>query len=1023
MSAPTTPPKPRPGALKPGAASPARPSTPGSRKPTAAATASPQIRAALAALRQKRQPSADSVASPSLAPAPDRVTTPARSSTSTRRDTGVREVDLSRDAPVGDGDEQQPDAHGVILEWNVKGEDKLVEAARKTGRLNLASRGLSSVLPTVYSALLPRSSLYHPSKRNPSHYRQGPQPDLSMAAAAEGDERTAAWYEQQDLRALNLANNEIESVGDELGGFEELEVLDLHNNLLSTIPASVGYLVNLTSLSLAHNRLAAFPLQVLNLKHLRDLSLAHNHISHLWAADWRPQLDAVLEPPEKSPSATPESNNGREAPSFWDSFPSSPVKRSAAAAAQGAPSTTAPFPVLATLSLAGNPLAADALTAPGFELPPRLVSLDLSACGLTDRAVPPLVIGTLSALKELDLSANDLSDDLFSATLFSPTASPEPPRLFPFLDTLTLSLNPLDSLDSLEAFLCRHVRRPTTYTGLAHVLDNLVRNDERRTGRRIGVPAPARPDEGTDAAAEGKELRVLVRECPLRLEQARRRARFPASATSAARVAAAAASAAAPSPRSDKHALASSRTRTASPSPPPSPSPAGAGTAAAAAAASPSSTPARRRPVVLEDWEVEAAAGLATPGARRRAAALKVQAEREERERMAREADEELRRKKEAAEERERAREREGELAKRLEAVELSGRDEKRAAVPAGGGEEAGATSDEPSDQGSPPPYSPRSPATAVATPAPAPAPAPVPQHAAPAPSPSREADSTDPAVELVAPAFSRGQTKSTVVLSGRSLSSFAAPTTGAPPAALTSPSHADLSRNLLPSLPLAALAAWGWSTPLRALNLANNRIAALEVLGAGSAGAAPLFPSLDSLDLSSNFLPSSVASPFPSASPSSLPPGVVVDVAGNIPLLAALAALAPSLSTLSLRGNRLTSLSGIGALLAPSSVVPGSTARGVRRLDLAECRIRTVDDLCAVAERYGADEGGARASWRCDELDLSMNDIALLPPKLGLLPPALVLHLVGNTFRLPRRDVYENAGERLVIPWLKERL
>ncbi|GAA5916270.1 hypothetical protein JCM8208_001720 [Rhodotorula glutinis] len=1011
MSAPSTPRKPRTAALHTGAASPARPSTPSSRVPksTAAATASPQIRAALAALRQKRPPSSDSVASPSLAPAPDQFSTPARASTSTRPDHGAREAGMPRDVLNGDGEEEQPEEGEVVLEWNVKGEDKLIEAARKTGRLNLASRGLSSVPPTVYSSLLPRSSLYHPSHRNPSQYRRGPQPDLSMAASEEeGDERTPAWYEQQDLRALNLANNEIEQVGDELGGFEELEVLDLHNNLLSSIPASVGYLVNLTSLSLAHNRLAAFPLQVLNLKHLRDLSLAHNQIAHLWAADWRAQLDDVLVPPEQSPSATPESNSGRDQPSFWDSFPSSPVKRSAAAV-QGASSTTAPFPVLATMSLAGNPLAHDALAAPGFELPPRLVSLDLSACGLTDRGLPPHVVGTLSALRELDLSANDLSDELFSGALFpssTSSPSPEPPRLFPSLDTLTLSLNPLDSLDSLEAFLYRDVRRPTTYVGLAHVLDNLVRNEERRTGRRIGVPAPA--SAGVDVG-EGKELSVFVRECPLRLEQARRRARFPTTATSAARQAAAA-PVAAPGACSEKHEPASSRG--ASPSPPASPSPVGTGT----------STPLRRRPVVLEDWEVEAAAGLATPGARRRAAALKVQAEREERERRASEAEEELGRKRVAAEEREPVRRRQEELEKKMGAVKLGERDEKRAASREQEEEQGGGTTDEPSDQGSPPPYSPRSPPPAAVA-APAPASASASPHVAPTPSPAREADPSDPAVELVAPAFSRGQTKSTVVLSGRSLSYFPAPTTGAPPAALTSPTHADLSRNLLPTLPLAALATWGWGASLRVLNLANNRIAALEVLGAGSAGPAPLFPALDSLDLSNNFLPSSIASPFAPSSSSSLPPGIVVDETGNIPLLAALAALAPSLSTLSLRGNRLTSLSGIGALLAPSNVVPGSSPRGVRRLDLAECRIRAVDDLCAVAERYDADEGGARASWRCDELDLSMNDIGVLPPKLGLLPPALVLHLVGNTLRLPRRDVYENAGERLVIPWLRERL
>jgi len=153
MSAPSTPRKPRTAAHQQAAASPARPSTPSSRVPksTAAATASPQsayqsphtaspvpvadgtrppaVRAALAALRQKRQPSSDSVASPTLAPAPDQFSTPARASTSTQPAPAAREPAPPQEALVGDGDEHDD----VVLEWNVKGEDKLVEAARKTG--------------------------------------------------------------------------------------------------------------------------------------------------------------------------------------------------------------------------------------------------------------------------------------------------------------------------------------------------------------------------------------------------------------------------------------------------------------------------------------------------------------------------------------------------------------------------------------------------------------------------------------------------------------------------------------------------------------------------------------------------------------------------------------------------------------------------------------------------------------------------------------------------------------------------
>ncbi|GAA6053625.1 hypothetical protein JCM3770_001565, partial [Rhodotorula araucariae] len=880
MSAPRTPQKSRTHTTPP------RPLTPGVPR-VKGATASPQVRAALAALRKSRHASASS-------PSP-------------------------------------ADAH---LEWSVKEEGKLIEAASKSGRLNLASRNLSAIPPLVYSALLPRSSTYHPSNRNPSQYRREPQPDLTLAVDG-GEERAAAWYEQQDLRTLNLANNELESVGDELGGFEELEILDLHNNLLSTIPASVGYLVHLTSLSLAHNRLVAFPTQILNLRHLRELSLAHNQLTHLWAKDWRAQLEGVLPAPEASPSATPESASGREE-SFWDSFPSSPFKRTATDAS----TSTAPFPFLTSFSAAANPLSTEALTLPGFELPPRLVALDLSACGLSDSAVPPVALGTLSALKELDLSANELSDKLFSTSIFPVPASPA--RLFPSLETLCLSLNPLDSLESPEVFLASSVGRPVSYIGLPHIIENLVRNEERRTGRRIGVP---------DGAGDLKELRVLVRECPLRAEQQRRRARFPATASSASRAPpAVAAPVPAPAAVTAEGAAAG---RSQSPSPPPSPSPAPVATPG---------TPARRRPVVLETWEVEAAAGLSTPGARRRAAAL--QAQRERAEAAARRAEEEERARAGREEEEQE------EMTRRLREVKVGEKDKEKDAC-ALQHEEEQPTSPrrERSEQGSPPPYSPRTPPPAVPTPS-LRAPPPVPTRTAAPVEAEREADPTDPAIELVSSAFARSQAKSTVVLSGRGLAALPVPTSGAVPRALSAPSHADFSRNALPFVPLPALTAWGWAASLRVLNLANNRLAALEVLAAMPADGGALFPSLDALDLSGNFLPSHVTSPFPPSSPTST---LAVAEDGTVPLLGALAALCPALSTLSLRGNRLTTLSGVGALLLPSTDAPLGV-RGIRRLDLAENRLRSADDLVAVAERF---ERGERAAWRCDELDLSMNDVA----------------------------------------------
>jgi len=99
---------------------------------------------------------------------------------------------------------------------------------RHVGLLNLASQGLESIPPAVYSTLLPRSSPYHPSRRNPSSYRRDPEPSYSFHRS----EDETAWFEQRDLRSLNLANNELTRLDEEVGGFEELEFLDVSLMLL-----------------------------------------------------------------------------------------------------------------------------------------------------------------------------------------------------------------------------------------------------------------------------------------------------------------------------------------------------------------------------------------------------------------------------------------------------------------------------------------------------------------------------------------------------------------------------------------------------------------------------------------------------------------------------------------------------------------------------------------------------------------------------------------------------------------------
>lgn len=95
--------------------------------------------------------------------------------------------------------------------------------------LNLSSRSLAAIPPTLYSSLLPRTSPYHPASRQSSSFRREPTPDLRISSLAEDADgsRTATWYEQQELRSLNLSSNEIGKLDEEIGGFEDLEFLDV----------------------------------------------------------------------------------------------------------------------------------------------------------------------------------------------------------------------------------------------------------------------------------------------------------------------------------------------------------------------------------------------------------------------------------------------------------------------------------------------------------------------------------------------------------------------------------------------------------------------------------------------------------------------------------------------------------------------------------------------------------------------------------------------------------------------------
>ncbi|KAL1892545.1 hypothetical protein Cpir12675_004517 [Ceratocystis pirilliformis] len=137
--------------------------------------------------------------------------------------------------------------------------------ARGTGRLNIAGMGLKVIPPEVLH-------MY----------------DLSML----GDD-AGSWSESVDLTRFVAADNELESIGEDIfpdrepeeyanddrlyNIFGSLETLDLHGNMLMSVPLGLRRLCNLTSLNLSQNRISNDSLDLIfQILSLRDLKLAKN---------------------------------------------------------------------------------------------------------------------------------------------------------------------------------------------------------------------------------------------------------------------------------------------------------------------------------------------------------------------------------------------------------------------------------------------------------------------------------------------------------------------------------------------------------------------------------------------------------------------------------------------------------------------------------------------------------------------------------------------------------------------------
>ncbi|CRG92764.1 hypothetical protein PISL3812_09831 [Talaromyces islandicus] len=143
---------------------------------------------------------------------------------------------------------------------------KKVDTARKTGSLNIAAMGLSTI------------------------------PDEVMTMYDYDPNSNIDWYESVDLVKFIAADNELVSLPDEAfpdidpqdfhldedskgNQFGGLEVLDLHGNVLQSLPLGLRRLQRLTSLNLSNNQLKMGDIEMLaEIERLTDLKLANNNL-------------------------------------------------------------------------------------------------------------------------------------------------------------------------------------------------------------------------------------------------------------------------------------------------------------------------------------------------------------------------------------------------------------------------------------------------------------------------------------------------------------------------------------------------------------------------------------------------------------------------------------------------------------------------------------------------------------------------------------------------------------------------
>ncbi|KAG1848340.1 hypothetical protein DFJ58DRAFT_796612 [Suillus subalutaceus] len=213
-------------------------------------------------------------------------------------------------------------------------------------------------------------------------------------------------------------------------------------------------------------------------------------------------------------------------------------------------------------------------------------------------------------------------------------------------------------------------------------------------------------------------------------------------------------------------------------------------------------------------------------------------------------------------------------------------------------------------------------------------------------------------------------------------------------------------------TLPLVAISAQSFAQTLKILVLRNRKFdlcVSLPTTGE------VLLPSLEELVLDGCGFGDQVSVSHQIDTGTTTPPR------SNDTLLPLLTRFFPSLRTLDLSYNALTSASLRQDILSSLILADNSNSRkGLRHLRLRGNRIDELDAFQGIADLFKGNR--SVPDWKLEELDLRDNEISKLPAELGLLPLDVFL-VDGNLFRIPQRKVWEREGTRGLLSWLRGRL